>query len=332
MTVLRQRMIDDLRIRNRSPRTIETYVHHVARFARHFGRSPELLGAEEIRTYQLHLIEQDTSWSLFNQCVSALKFLYRYTLKVGWRVEQVPFAKKPKKLPVVLSTGEVLRFLDAIVVPVHRLVLTTAYASGLRLSEVIALRAEDIDSARMLIHVQGKGQKERVVPLSVVLLQGLRAYWKTQRPSTPGSSWLFVGANPNSHIGESAVQKACIRARFKSGLGKHATPHTLRHSFATHLLESGTDLRTVQALLGHAHIATTVIYTHVQRKIVTATQSPLDAISRLRQPETTPAAAPSEPAVGSQPIGPSKPVGPAKPARPTKPTIPAHPSKPTFPA
>jgi site-specific recombinase XerD len=167
MTSLRQRMIEDLRIRNYSPRTVDSYVRLVARYAQHYGRSPDTLGPEDVRAYQVHLLEQGTSWAQFNQTVCALRFCYRVTLKRPWAIEHLPYGKKPKRLPVVLSQEEVVRFLGAVRSAGCRMALTTAYAAGLRVSEVAALRVEDIDSARMLIHVaQGKGDKARLVPLS----------------------------------------------------------------------------------------------------------------------------------------------------------------------
>ncbi len=284
MTILRQRMIDDLKLRNYSPRTIETYVHCVIGFATFHRRSPDVLGAEDVRRYQLHLLDAGTSWSRFNQTVCALKFLYRVTLKVAWPVEQIPYGRKPRSLPVVLSQEEVVRLIEAVPQIVYRMALLTAYAAGLRITETVALRAEHIDSARMLIHVeQGKGQKPRLLPLSDVLLRKLRIYWRDQRPKVPGSPWLFPSANPTKPIHVTTIEKACQRARVTAGLSKHATPHTLRHCFATHTLEAGVDLRTVQALLGHANLSTTAIYTHVQRKLVTATRSPLDAIAHFKE-------------------------------------------------
>jgi site-specific recombinase XerD len=282
-TPLRQRMIDDLRIRNCSPRTIETYTSHVARFAKFHGRAPDQLGAEEVRAYQKHMIDSSVSWSLFNQAVCALKFLYRVTLKVTWPVDQLPYARKPRKLPVVLSQEEVVRLIEAVGHPVCRMALLTAYAAGLRITETVLLEAEHIDAARMMLHVaQGKGQKPRLVPLSEVLLAQLRDYWRHARPKVNGSRWLFPSAAPAKPIDITTIQKACQRARMKAGITKHATPHTLRHCYATHLLEAGVDLRTVQALLGHAQLSTTAIYTHVHRKLVTATKSPLDAIGHFR--------------------------------------------------
>jgi integrase/recombinase XerD len=279
MTPLRQRMIEDLRIRNYSPHTIEIYIRLVARFAKHFGCSPERLGPEHVRQYQLLLLEDKTSWSLFNQTVGALRFCYRVTLKTSWPLEQLPYGKRPKRLPCVLSQQEVVQLLKAAPGPRNRIALTTAYATGVRVSELVALRAEDIDSARMLIHVrQGKGNKERLVPLSNTLLAGLRDYWRWARPK---GGWLFPGQSPDKPINVHTIQKACLNARRAAGLKKPVTMHTMRHSFATHLLEAGTDIRTVQALLGHSSLSTTAIYTHVQRRLVTATRSPLDLIGEL---------------------------------------------------
>jgi site-specific recombinase XerD len=274
-------MIDDLRIRNRSPRTIEAYVRSVARYAAFYRRSPERLGAEDVRTYQVQLLERKTSWSVFNVTVSALRFLYRVTLKRDWSLERLPYGKRGRRLPCVLSQEEVLRFLGAVQPPASRMALATAYATGLRVSEVVALRVQDIDAARMLVHVIGKGDKERIVPLSHVLLDALRTYWRRHRPTRP---WLFPGRDSSKPICTKTIQNACVQARNSAGFSKPVTAHSMRHSFATHLLESGTDLRTVQALLGHSQISTTAIYTHVQRRVVTATRSPLDAIGRLPDP------------------------------------------------
>jgi site-specific recombinase XerD len=281
-------MIDDLKLRNRSPRTIETYISHVARFAKFHGRSPELLGPEEVRAYQMHLLAMTVSWSLFNQAVCALKFFYAVTLRVDWPVAHIPYGRKPRKLRVVLSQDEVVRFLTAVDNAMCRMALTIAYAAGLRITELVMLKPEHIDSARMLLHVElGKGQKARLVPLSEVLLEQLRDYWRTRRPKVKGSPWLFPGEDPAKPLHVTTIQNACHRARAAAGLTKHVTPHTLRHCYATHLLEAGVDLCTVQALLGHATLSTTAIYTHVQRKLVTATKSPLDAIASFRRAAKT---------------------------------------------
>ncbi|MCK6589231.1 MAG: site-specific integrase [Polyangiaceae bacterium] len=280
-------MIEDLQLRNRSPRTIETYISHVARFAKFHGRSPDQLGPEDVRAYQIHLRASGTSWSLFNQAVCALRFLYAVTLRVDWPVAQIPFGRKPRKLRVVLSQDEVVRLLSAVDNIMHRMALMTAYAAGLRITELMMLKIEHIDTARMLLHIEhGKGQKARLVPLSEVLLEQLREYWRTSRPRVKGSPWLFPSEDPARPLHTTTIEKACQRACAAARLTKHVTPHTLRHCYATHLLEAGTDLRTVQALLGHAALSTTAIYTHVQRKLVTATKSPLDAIEHFKRPAT----------------------------------------------
>jgi integrase/recombinase XerD len=276
MNPLRQRMIEDLRLRNYAPKTEQTYLDHVSRFARHFGRSPEQLGREEIRAYQLHLVERGVSWSLFNQAVCALRFLYRVTLKCPDAVEQIPFRKREKRLPSVLSPEEVQRLLGAARNRKHRLILMVLYATGLRVSEVVQLKVDDIDSARMVIRVrQGKGRKDRLVMLSPVLLEELRRYWRWYRPTL----WLFPGSDAETPLSISAVQRVCQRARRAAGIQKQASPHTLRHSFATHLLDAGTDLRLIQTVLGHRSVSTTQRYTHVATARIGATASPLDRLA-----------------------------------------------------
>ena len=276
MTPLRRRMIEDMRLRNLSPRTIEAYAMRVGAFARHFGRSPAALGPDDVRAYLLHLIGQRrSSWSYYNQHLQAFRFLYNVTLGRDWVLKHLVCPKRPKRLPVVLSGEELVRFFAAIDGLKHRALLMTAYAAGLRVSEVAALRVEDIDSRRMVIRVrQGEGSKDRYVMLSPKLLGLLRAYWKAARPRV----WLFPGGYADRPITPSAVRKACQRAREAAGLGKHVTVHTLRHSFATHLLEAGTDLRTIQVLLGHHSPRTTAVYTHVSPAAVRATVSPLDRL------------------------------------------------------
>ncbi|MDH5676669.1 MAG: site-specific integrase [Myxococcales bacterium] len=281
MTPLRRRMIEDLQVRNYSQRTIDAYVRQVAAFARYFGKSPEVLGPEEVRLYQVHLLEKQVAWSTQNQAVAALRFVFGITLRRNWPLELLPYGKKPRRLPVVLSQKEVLRFLGGFNHPQYRLAMTTAYASGVRISELLALRPEHIDSERMMLHVElGKGNKSRMVPLSRMLLEQLRVYFRGQRSRI----WLFPGRKPGRPLVSTTLWDACKRARKASGLRKQITPHTMRHCFATHLLEAGTDLRTVQALLGHASLTSTMIYTHVQRKVVTATRSPLDLIGEIATP------------------------------------------------
>lgn len=280
MTALRQRMLADFAFRNYSPKTQKVYISHVARFARHFGRSPEQLGPEDIRGYLLHLVQaKKVSWSFFNQHVNALRFLYRITLGREWMLPHIPFPRQEKRIPVVLSLEEVTRFLQAVSNLKHRAVLMTTYAAGLRVSEVVGLRLEDIDSARMIINVrQGKGRKDRVVMLSPVLLDLLRLYWRAFRPR----HWLFPGEKPEHPLSQRSVQRVVQCARKAAGLQKHVTTHTLRHSFATHLLEAGTDLRLIQTLLGHTNPRTTALYTHISRARLEATKSPLDGLALAR--------------------------------------------------
>jgi site-specific recombinase XerD len=277
MTPLRRRMIEDMRIRNLAPHTQRAYLEQVSRFARHFGKSPELLGPADIRTYQLHLIqERQLSASSILVAVAALRFLYKVTLKRNWRIEEVvPTCRKPQRLPVVLSRDEVLRFLDAVTMPKHRVILTVCYAAGLRVSEAVRLTPAAIDSRRMVIHVtEGKGRKDRYVMLSPRLLAILRDYWHTTRPK----QWLFPGDLPDQPISPAAVEFACRTARSRCSIGKPVTPHALRHAFAVHLLEAGADLRTIQLLLGHRSLSTTARYLRLATTKVCAIASPLDAL------------------------------------------------------
>lgn len=281
MTALRQRMIEDLKIRNRSPRTISTYIACVANFARHFRNSPAVLGPEEIRQYQVYLVgERKVSWSYFNQVVSALRFLYRVTLEREWTISHIPYPRQPRKLPLILSPAEVQRFFATIKQLKYRAILMTAYAAGLRLSEVTHLQVADIDSQRMLIRVrQGKGQKDRYVMLSPTLLEVLRVYWRSERPRT----WLFPGRQLHRPIECSSVQRACRQAGRDAGLSKPVTVRMLRHCFATHLLEAGTNMRVIQSLLGHRSLTTTQRYTYVSAETVHATVSPLDLLAPADQ-------------------------------------------------
>ncbi len=245
MTKLRQRMLEDLRIRNYSPATCRTYVAHVAAFALHFGRSPDELGPAQVREWQLELVARGLSWSTLNLAVCALRFLYGTTLGRSWHIQHIPYARQGKKLPVVLSLEEVRAFLSTIDNPKHRMVLRVAYATGLRVSELSALRVEDVDGRRRVLHVRaGKGRKDRIVPISRNLLEELRAYWRTLRPRP----FLFPGSDPRGPLAAHSIRQVCRRATIKAGLDKRVTPHTLRHSFATHLLEAGVDVRTIQVL------------------------------------------------------------------------------------
>ena len=279
MTSLRQRMLEDMQVRRLSPFTQRTYVGTVARFARYFNRSPERLGPDQIRAYQVYLAsERGLATSSLIVAVSALRFLYRVTLQKRWSFDDViPAPKKPQALPVVLSPQEVVQFLDAVKPAKHRAILTACYAAGLRISEAIALTVSAIDTERMVLRIaKGKGQKDRYVMLSPKLLAILRDWWKVQRPR----HWLFPGDRPDAPITRNAVQLVCRIASRRARLGKAVTPHLLRHSFAVHLLEAGTDLRTIQLLLGHRSLQTTARYLRVATTTVCSTASPLDLLPR----------------------------------------------------
>ena len=284
MTPLRQRMLEDMSIRNLAENTQSAYLQQIAAYSRYFNRSPDQLGPEEIRTYQLYLMEvRALTPSSICVATGALRFLYKVTLKRSWAVEEIPIPKRPRKLPEILSTGEVRHFLDAIINHKHRAILMTAYAAGLRVSEATHLKVTDIDSQRMMLRVeQGKGMKDRYVMLSPRLLDVLRTYWKSARPTR----WMFPGEVPGQPITREAVGLACQKARRDAGITKPITPHSLRHAFASHLLESGADLRTIQLLLGHRSLATTARYLKVATSTVCATTSPFDLLPKLDPPPT----------------------------------------------
>jgi site-specific recombinase XerD len=281
-------MTEDMQVRNLALNTQTCYVQQVSLFARHFDKSPEQLGPEEIRAYQVYLTnEKKLSPSSVLIAVAALRFLYKVSLKKDWTFEDViPAPKKPQKLPVVLSPEEVVEFLGCVGSTLHRAILTTCYAAGLRISEAIRLKPTDIDSKRMVIRVeQGKGQKDRYVMLSPRLLETLRSYWRAVRPK----SWLFDGDVPGQPINRSSVELACQKARRLSHIRKPITPHSLRHGFAVHLLESGTDVRTIQLLLGHRSLATTARYLRIATSKVCSTSSPLDLLPHPIAVESGPA-------------------------------------------
>ena len=290
MTSLRQRMTEDMQVRNLALNTQTCYVQQVSLFARHFDKSPEHLGPEDIRAYQVYLTnEKKLAPGSVLIAVAALRFLYKVSLKKDWIFEDViPAPKKPQKLPVVLSPEEVLQFLSCVGSTKHRAILTTCYAAGLRISEAIHLKPTDIDSQRMVIRVeQGKGQKDRYVMLSPKLLETLRSYWRAVRPK----GWLFEGDVSGQPINRSSVELACQKARRLSRIRKPITPHSLRHGFAVHLLESGTDVRTIQLLLGHRSLATTARYLRIATSKVCSTSSPLDLLPHPIPVESEPATA-----------------------------------------
>jgi site-specific recombinase XerD len=273
---LRRRMIDDMTVRNLSPATQRSYIHAVAKFSRYFGRLPDRLDIEDVRVYQVYLVSQGISWPALNQTVCALRFFYGVTLNRPEIPERIAYAREPRKLPVILGADEVVRFLEAVPSLKTRTALTTAYAAGLRASEAVGLKVADIDSSRMLIQVRhGKGAKDRAVMLSPQLLAILRTYWRLARPK----EWLFPGRDAGKPIDVQVLHAACRSAVKAAGLAKRVTVHTLRHSFATHLLESGVDIRIIQVLLGHNSLSTTARYTQVATTTIAKTQSPLDRLA-----------------------------------------------------
>jgi integrase/recombinase XerD len=277
MSPLRRRMIDDMQIRNLTPNTQRAYVENVARFAGYFGKSPELLGPAEIRSYLIHLTqERRLAASSIIVAVSALRFFFTVTLKRPWVVEDdIPAGRQAKKLPVVLSQDEVAQFLGAVDNLKHRMILTVCYATGLRISEAVRLKPAAIDSQRMVIRVeQGKGRKDRYVMLAPKLLDMLRDYWKRTRPE----EWLFPGRYPGQPVSPLTIDRTCREVRLLCGIDKPVAPHSLRHAFAVHLLEAGTDVRTIQLLLGHRNLSTTARYLMMSTSTVCATTSPLETL------------------------------------------------------
>lgn len=271
---LTQRMAEDMLLRNMSQSTIDAYTYHIGRFAQFLGRSPDGASPEDVRSFQLHLIrERKVGWSSFNQAVCGLRFLYRHTFPREWVVKMVPFGKKPKTLPEVLSGDEVARLIECVRNIKHRSFLLTLYSTGLRLNEAARLTIPDIDSQRMQLKVaSGKGAKERRVPLSPRLLAELREYWKQYRPP----HYLFPGRTNDVPLAPTTIQKVCKAAAAKAGFERSITPHTLRHSFATHLLEAGVDLLVISRLLGHKSFSTTMKYLHVRRLHLNSVPSPAD--------------------------------------------------------
>jgi site-specific recombinase XerD len=279
----RDLMDQDLQIRGYSPNTRRSYLHCVHAFVRYFNRSADQLTLDHIRQFQLHLTQvRKVSWARFNQTVCALRFFYLTTLKKDWDVCQIPYQKGARRLPEVLSVEEVAAIFGALQNLKHRAMLMSIYAGGLRTSELTHLRPSDIDSGRMVVRIdQGKGRKERYVPLSSHLLIVLREYWKIARPAI----WLFPGRDPQKPLTRVAVSQVFAKATKAAGITKKVSPHSLRHAFATHLLERGTNLRVIQMLLGHRSLRTTEIYTHVARNFLQDTPSPLDVLPGLTTPQ-----------------------------------------------
>ena len=276
-TPLRQRMIDDMAIRNMSPLTQAAYIRAVAKFAAHYHKSPDQLTFEDVRSYQVHLLGRGLKTATIIPILCALRFFFGTTLGQKNVAERIPLPRKEDTLPAVLSRDEVMLFLKAVSEPRMRTIFITIYAAGLRVSEVVALTARDINSARMVIHIrQGKGQKDRYVMLSEQLLTILRNYWRRARPP---EACLFPGQDHVRPITARSVQRACREAVDIARLDKSVTVHTLRHSFATHLLEQGVDIRVIQDLLGHRHITSTTRYARVALNTIRQIQSPLELLN-----------------------------------------------------
>jgi integrase/recombinase XerD len=273
---LRQRMIEDMTIRKFVPKTQHDYLQRVKNFAAYLGRSPDTASFEDLRCYQLHLAASGAGVPTLNQTLSTLRFFFKVTLGRPDIVERTAFVHEPRKLPVVLSPEQVARLLDAASSLKYKTALSVAYGAGLRASEVVALKVSDIDSQRMVIRVeQGKGRKDRYVMLSPHLLDLMRAWWKLARPQ----GWLFPGQNRLNPLTTRQLNRACHAAADTAEIGKRVSLHTLRHSFATHLLEQNVDIRVIQVLLGHAKLDTTALYTRVATKTIREVMSPLDRIT-----------------------------------------------------
>jgi len=284
MSPLRRRMIEDMTIRKLAPKTQQGYIRTVKNFAAFVDRSPETASLEDVRRFQLHLAENGAQAPILNHTVSALRFFFRVTLKRHDIVEHTTFIREPRKLPVVLSPEEVARLLNAAPGLRYKAALSVAYGAGLRAAEVVSLKISDIDSKRMIVRVeQGKGRKDRNMMLSTSLLELLRTWWRTARPE----GWLFPGQNPVNPMTTRQLNRACHAAAQAAGIDRNVSPHTLRHSFATHLLEQNVDIRVIQVLLGHAKLDSTALYTRVATKTIQRVMSPLEHIA-LKLKESRP--------------------------------------------
>ncbi len=280
MTQLRQKMLEELQRRNYSHRTAKTYLRIVCDFAKYFHRSPDKLGPEQIRQYQAYLFQtRMLTAATVAQHASALRFFFIKTLRRHFLSEFIPFPKCPKRLPTVLSPEEVSRLIDGARNLYHRTLLMTLYSTAMRRSELCRLKVEDIDSKRMMIRIhQGKGRRDRDVPLSPKLLETLRVYWRWMQPTTFLFPGTVKGVRADVPITPNVVWLACQHAARAAGIPKHLSPHSLRHSWATHMLEAGADLRTIQFLLGHARLEHTLVYLHLSHKHLQAIPNPLDTL------------------------------------------------------
>ena len=282
MTPLRRRMLEEMQLRNLSTETQRNYIHHIAQFAQHYKLSPDRLGLDEVRNYRLYLLEEKLmAPQTVNGFVAAAKFFYTQVLDMPW-LNELCYAQVPVKLPVVLSAEEIDLFFSAVGLAKHRAVLMLCYGSGLRIAEAVSLQVGDIDGKRMLVRVrQGKGGHDRYSVISARMLRILREYWKIQQPK----KWLFPSTGADEHIHPNTIRQICHDACQITGITKRITPHVLRHSFATHLLENGTDTRVIQVLLGHRRIDTTARYTSVTPRTLGQVESPFDASSAAGLPQ-----------------------------------------------
>jgi integrase/recombinase XerD len=284
---LRRRMIEDMTVRKFVEKTRDDYIRHVKTFAAFLGRSPDTATAEDLRLFQLHQSETGVRPPTINGSVVALRFFFTVTLDRGGLARHLTFVREPRKMPVVLSPEEVTRLLEAAPGPKYKAALGAAYGAGLRVSEVVSLKVPDVDSKRMLLRIeQGKGRKDRHAMLSPQLLELLRDWYRIARPQI----WLFPGQNPVNHLTTRQFNRAVHAAADMAEIKKRVSPHTLRHSFATHLLEQNIDIRVIQVLLGHAKLDTTALYTRVATNTIRAVMSPLDRLTPLRPKQDEPPA------------------------------------------
>jgi integrase/recombinase XerD len=283
---LRQRMIEDMSLRHFGEKTQKDYIRAIKNLTIFLGRSPETATAEDLRLFQLHLTESRVRPPSINFTVTALRFFFTVTLDRTDAIKHLTFVPDPRKIPIVLSPEEVVRLLEAAPGVKYKAAFSVAYGAGLRVSEVVSLKVSDIDSERMLLRVeQGKGRKDRHAMLSPVLLELLRDWWRIARPK----AWLFPGRDPLQPMSTRQINRACHAAADMARITKRVTPHTLRHSFATHLLEQNTDIRVIQVLLGHAKIDTTALYTHIATNTIRAVMSPLERLSLKPKRDEPPA-------------------------------------------
>jgi integrase/recombinase XerD len=278
---LRQRMLEDMTLRKLAPQTQASYIRAVVKFTRFFGRSPDTATAEDLRRYQVHLVDKGTSSIMLNAAITALRFFFGVTLDRADAVAKMSPVREPRKLPVVLSREEVARLIEAAGQPKYQAALSVAYGAGLRASEVVALKVGDIDSTRMTLRIeQGKGHKDRYAMLSPLLLERLRAWWRVARAKGKmlDGGWLFPGQNPVNPMSTRQLNRICHMAAAAADIDKRISPHTLRHSYATHLLEQKVDIRVIQVLLGHKKLETTALYAQVATEVLREVVSPLESL------------------------------------------------------